>query len=355
MNISADNLNALLLEIFRRGGSDEYEADIVADHLIQANLRGHDSHGVMMVRWYMEWVKAGHLKPNTPARKVKDKDAFLAFDGGRGYGQRTAWEALKAGITRCRKTGMATVTLKDSGHIGRLGTYGEQAVAAGLVSLHFANAHDFPLVVAPVGGQKPLFMTNPVCFAMPGTEKSTPIIMDYATSSMAYGKAEVYMNKGIAAPLNSIIDHEGRPTSDPRVLFQKPYGSLLPFGGHKGYGLMVFCELLGGCLSGGGSVNTYREESTGTVNNLFSILIDPLRLMEQTRLQELVDGLVNYIKACPPVNAKQPVLMPGEIERVTLVERQARGIPLDEKTWAAILKACDTVGFSKQDAQGIIQ
>ncbi len=210
MNIPVEKLKALLLKILKHGGSDKYEAEIVADHLIQANLRGHDSHGAMMVSWYMAWVKAGHLKSNTPARKVKGEGAFLVFDGGRGFGQRTAREALDAGIIHCRETGMAIVTLKDSGHIGRLGTYGEQAVEAGLVSLHFANAHDSPLMVAPVGGKKSLFMTNPICFAMPGTNKTEPIVMDYATSSMAYGKAAVYMNKGISVPLRShsrIISH----------------------------------------------------------------------------------------------------------------------------------------------------
>ena len=354
MNIPADKLKNLLQVILQHGGSDEYEAEIVADHLIQANLRGHDSHGAMMIGWYMAWVKEGNLKPNTPAGKVKDEGAFLVFDGRRGYGQRTAREALDAGIIRCRATGMAAVTLKDSGHIGRLGTYGEQAAKADLVSLHFANAHDSPLVVAPVGGKKPLFMTNPICFAMPGTDKTAPIVMDYATSSMAYGKAEVYMNKGIPVPLNSIVDHEGRPTTDPKVLFEEPYGSLLPFGGHKGYGLMIFCELLAGCLSGGGPVNTYGQESTGTVNNLFSILIDSSCLVDQPRLQGLVDGLVAYTKACPPVNPDQPVMMPGDIERATLAERQKSGIPVDDNSWAAILKACDTVRFSQQSAEAII-
>jgi uncharacterized oxidoreductase len=354
MHIPADKLNKLLQVILQHGGSDEYEAEIVADHLIQANLRGHDSHGIMMVSWYMDWVKEGNLKPNTPARKVKDEGAFLVFDGRRGYGQRTAREALDAGIIHCRETGMAIVTLKDSGHIGRLGTYGEQAAEAGLVSLHFANAHDSPLVVAPVGGKKPLFMTNPICFAMPGTDKTAPIVMDYATSSMAYGKAAVYMNKGISVPLNSIVDHAGRPTTDPKVLFEEPYGSLLPFGGHKGYGLMIFCELLAGCLSGGGPVNTYRQESTGTVNNLFSILIDSSRLVDQPRLQQLVDGLADYITACPPVNQDQPVMMPGDIERATLIQRQKEGIPMDDHSWAGVLTACDIVGLSKESVKAII-
>lgn len=354
MNISSGNLKTLLQTILQHGGSDEYEADIVADHLVQANMRGHDSHGAMMISWYMDWVKEGNLKPNTPAGKVKDDGAFLAFDGGRGYGQRTAREALDAGIMRCRETGMTMVTLKDSGHIGRLGTYGEQVAEAGLVSLHFANAHDSPLVVAPVGGKKPLFMTNPICFAMPGTDKTAPIVLDYATSSMAYGKAEMYMNKGVPAPDNSIIDHEGRPTTDPKVLFEAPYGSLLPFGGHKGYGLMIFCELLAGCLSGGGPVNTYGEKSTGTVNNLFSILIDSARLVDQPRLQGLVDGLVDYAKACPPVDPDQPVLMPGDIERTTLAQRQESGIPVDDNSWESILQACDTVGYSRQSAAAII-
>jgi uncharacterized oxidoreductase len=354
MNIPADKLKKLLQVILKHGGSDEYEADIVADHLIQANLRGHDSHGALMVSWYMDWVKKGGLKPNTPARKLRDENAFLVFDGGKGYGQRIIREAIAGGIERCLEIGVAIVSVGNSGHVGRLGTYGEQAAASGLVSLHFANAYEHPLVVAPVGGSKPLFKTNPICFAMPGTAITDPIVMDYATSSMAYGKAEIYMNKGIPLPEGSIVDHEGHPTTDPKVLFVEPYGSLLPFGGHKGYCLMLFCELMAGCLGSGGPVNTYSEDTVGTVNNMLSILIDPDRLQDTSRWQQLVKGLVAYTRACPPLNANQPVMLPGDIERTTLVERQKSGIPVDDRTWTELLETCDKVGISQPSIRGII-
>jgi len=354
MNIAADELKALLVEILQHGGSDAAEAEIVADHLIQANLRGHDSHGAMMIGWYMTWVQKGGLLPNTGAVKVKDEGSFLVFDGRRGFGQRTAREAITSGINRCRETGMAIVALKDSGHIGRLGTYGELAAQAGLVSLHFANALDSLLLVAPAGGKNPLFMTNPICFAMPETDNSPMIVMDYATSSMAYGKAEVYMKRGLPVPPNSIVDSEGRPTTNPKVLFEEPYGSLLPFGGHKGYGLMIFCELLAGCLSGGGTVNTYDKNTAGTANNLLSILIDPCRLVDKSHLQGLVDGLVSYTKACPPVIKDQPVLMPGDKERAILIQRRREGIPIDDQSWAQILKACQLVGLPPETAETFV-
>src|SRR5437879_1390042 len=167
MHATADQLRRVTSAILKSGGSAAPEADLVADHLVQANLAGHDSHGVGMIPAYVRHLKAGLVVPNTRAKLVKDDGAVRMFDGGRGYGRRVAGEALAAGITRCRQTGVVALTLANAHHIGRVGAYGELASAAGLVSLHFVNVADHRGLVAPFRGSDARFSTNPVCIAVP--------------------------------------------------------------------------------------------------------------------------------------------------------------------------------------------
>src|SRR5215475_2239852 len=167
MHATADALRRLTSAILTSGGSDEAEATLVADHLVQANLAGHDSHGVGMVPTYVRHLKAGLVVPNTRAKLVKDDGAVLMFDGGRGYGRPVAGEAMDAAIARCRQTGVTALTLANAHHIGRVGAYGELAGGAGLVSLHFVNVTDLRATVAPFRGTDARFVTNPVCIALP--------------------------------------------------------------------------------------------------------------------------------------------------------------------------------------------
>src|SRR5215831_13288053 len=248
---TADQLRRLISAIVRKGGSAAAEADLVAEHLVRANLMGHDSHGVGMIPTYVRHLKAGLVVPNTRAKVVKDDGAMLMFDGGRGYGRRVAGEAMDAAIARCRETGVVAMTLANAHHIGRVGAYGELASAAGLVSLHFVNVTDHRGLVAPFRGTDARFVTNPVCIAVPGTDRHAPLLLDMATSQVAMGKIRVAKNEGKPAPEGSLIDSKGQPTRDPNVMYSEPRGALLSFGGHKGYALAVVTELLAGALSGG--------------------------------------------------------------------------------------------------------
>src|SRR6267142_5172845 len=212
---TADNLRRLTSAIIRTGGSAAPEADLVAEHLVRANLMGHDSHGVGMIPTYIRHLKAGLVVPNTRAKLVKDDGAMLMFDGGRGYGRPVAGEAMEAAITRCRDTGVVAMTLANAHHIGRVGAYGELASGAGLVSLHFVNVTDHRATVAPFRGTDGRFVTNPVCIAMPGTDRHPALLLDMATSAVAMGKIRVAKNEGKPAPEGALIDAKGRPTRDP--------------------------------------------------------------------------------------------------------------------------------------------
>src|SRR5436190_23175177 len=278
MHATADQLRRVTRAILKSGGSAAPEADLVADHLVQANLAGHDSHGVGMIPAYVRHLKAGLVVPNTRAKLVKDDGAVLMFDGGRGYGRSVAGEAMAAGITRCRQTGVVALTLANAHHIGRVGAYGELASAAGLVSLHFVNVADHRGLVAPFRGTDARFVTNPVCIALPGTARQAPVLLDMATSAIAMGKVRVAKNEGHLVPEGIMLDQTGQPTRDPNVMYADPRGALLPFGGHKGYALALVTELLAGGLSGGPTIQPANERMGGTINNMFAILVDPARL-----------------------------------------------------------------------------
>ena len=354
MAVSADRLRTLTSAILQSGGSAAAEGDLVAEHLVNANLAGHDSHGVGMIPAYVRHLEAGLVVPNTRVKMVKDDGAILMFDGARGYGRAVAGEAMAAAIARCRQTGIVAMTLANAHHVGRVGAYGELASAAGLVSLHFVNVADHRGLVAPFRGSDPRFSTNPVCIALPGTDRQPPLLLDMATSAIAMGKARVARNEGKLLGEGIVIDAAGQPTRDPNVLYGEPRGSLLPFGGHKGYALAVITELLAGGLSGGPTLQPGNERRGGTINNMFSVLVDPSRLAGVDWLRREIDGFVDYVKASPPADPRAPVLVPGDPERMARREREREGITVDPTTWEEILASGEKVGFSRDKAQAMV-
>jgi len=345
--IAEQNLKNVVLAILRASGSDDYESGLVAEHLVRANLTGHDSHGVGMLPAYQRNLRAGLVVPGTAATLIRDDGGILVFDGLRGYGQRVAAEAMTAALERCRDTGLVIMALRNAHHIGRVGTYGEQSIAAGLVSLHFVNVIDHDPVVAPFGGRDARYSTNPVCMAMPATEATPAILLDMATSKIPLGKARVAMNRGEPVAAGQLLDGRGEPSTDPRVMFREPRGALLPFGEHKGYGLAFFCELLAGVLAGGGTIQPGNPRLGGIVNNMLTFVVDPGRLVDHAWMQAEIDALVSYVKASPPDNSCEAVLVAGDPERRKLAERLVAGIPVEDVTWEEILQAGAEVGLSR--------
>jgi len=354
MRATAGQLRRLTSAILKSGGSAEPEADLVADHLVQANLAGHDSHGVGMIPTYVRHLQAGLVVPNTHAKLVKDDGPTLMFDGGRGYGRCVAGEAMAGAIARCRLTGVVALTLANAHHIGRVGAYGELATAAGLVSLHFVNVADHRAIVAPFRGTDARFVTNPVCIALPGTDRQPPLLLDMATSAIAMGKVRVARNEGKPVPDGVLIDPAGQPTRDPNVMYREPHGALRPFGGHKGYALAVVTELLAGALSGGPTIQPGNPRLGGVINNMLAVLIDPARLAGVDWLRREIDGFVDYVKASPPADPAEPVLVPGDPERLAREERSRTGIPVDPTTWEEILQAAEKLGLPSTEAERFI-
>ncbi len=354
MRATAEQLRRLVGAMVKAGGSADGEATLVAEHLVAANLAGHDSHGVGMLPSYVRHLKAGLLIPNTRAKVVKDDGPALMFDGGRGYGRSVAGDAMTAGIARCQQLGVAVVTLANAHHVGRIGMYGELTQAAKLVSLNFVNVTDHRALVAPFRGTDARFVTNPVCIALPATERQPAILLDMATSAVAMGKIRVAKNEGHPVEPGLLIDQHGVPTRDPNVMYAEKTGALLPFGGHKGYGLAVVTELLATTLSGGPSIPPGNPRLGGIINNMLSILIDPARFAGTDWFRREVDGFGDFVKASPPADPKAPVLVPGDPERLAREQRQKDGIEVDATTWEEILAACETVGLARTKAESLV-
>ncbi len=341
--VFSEPLRQLVQAIVERGGSQSVEAAQVAYNLVEANLTGHDSHGVGMLPRYVDNLLAGGLKANQQLRIVTDHGALLTLDGQAGYGQVMGHQAMVLGIERARQQGVAVLGLANSHHIGRIGAWAEQCLDAGLVSVHFVNVISEP-VVAPFGGSDGRFVTNPMCVGIPMGD-ADPIVLDFATSRIAMGKVRVAYNKGETVAPGTLIDDHGQPTNDPGVMFRTPPGALLPFGEHKGYGLAVVCEILAGALTGGLTLHC-NARADRIINHMLSFIVDPARLGTAAHLAREAQAFADWVKASPPAPGQQ-VQLPGEPERRYRQQRAAEGIPVDATTWAQLLACGAKLGLEE--------
>lgn len=341
--IEADRLIEIVRRVFAAAGSAEEEAAIVAGHLVEANLRGHDSHGIGLIANYLRNLGQGKAKVNEKGRVLSDAGSMIVYDGARGWGQIVAREATLLGITRAKETGVAVVALRNAHHIGRVGTYGEMCAEAGLVSISFVNITDQRPAVAPWRGGDARFGTNPVTVAIPGPSPDRPIIADMATSRIAMGKVRVARNKGEQIAPGTLLDAEGQPTTDPHVMYRRPRGALLTFAEHKGYALAFICEILAGAVTGSGTMRPERQDAESVTNGMLLVVIDPARLAEPGWIADEIRAMTDYVTASPPRNPGEPVLIPGDPERLMRAKRIAEGVPIDDETWREFAAAARTV------------
>jgi hydroxycarboxylate dehydrogenase B len=335
-------LQSQVATILVASGSSTEEADKVAANLVLANLSGHDSHGVGMVPRYVDAVIEGGLKPNSSARVALDIGTMLTLDGQRGYGQVVGEQAMQMGVERARAHGSCIMALGNAHHLGRIGHFAEMAVAQGLVSMHFVNVLSRP-VVAAWGGADGRFGTNPCCIGVP-LKGREPFVLDFATSRVAQGKMRVAHNEGRRVEPGYLIDEQGRPTTDPGVVVVPQgtdaskglFGALMTFGEHKGYGMAVACELLGGALSGSGTWHRPADTARAVVNGMLTILIDPAKLGTQTAFEQEAAAFIDWLQAGPAAPGTDRVRIAGEPEREARKRRSQEGIVVDDTTWTEI-------------------
>ena len=350
--IAATELQSFIASIFRANGSSAAESSRIAMYLVGANLTGHESHGVIRVPLYVRWQREGEVVTDQTAKAIVDTTSFAVVDGGFGFGQTVCPQAVALGIEKCRHFGLSAIALRDSGHIGRVGDWAEMAAAAGLISVHFVNAPAANLV-APFGGVERRFSTAPFCAGVPIPE-GDPIILDFATSMVAEGKVLVASRGGTALPPDALIAEDGTISGDPAVLYgplaENPtrqaslgLGAIRAFGEHKGSGLALMCELLGGALTGTGTTTASQRRFA---NGMLSFYIDPSRFDVAEFFPGEVRKYTAYVKATKPAPGFDEVLLPGDPERRLRKQRMAEGIPLNEAVWTTIVEAARMAGTS---------
>ena len=340
--IASGPLRLAMTDLMQGFGSAPREVELVVDNLVEANLTGHDSHGVGMLPRYARAFKEGGLRANAHVATRIDAGTLLALDGQAGFGQVIGHEAMTLGIARAREHGSAIVALANSHHLCRIGAWAEMAVAAGLVSVHFVNVISRP-IVAPWGGRDARFGTNPFAVGIPVAGRE-PVILDLATSVIAQGKTRVAHNKGVALAPGQLLDDRGEPTIDPKFGVVEPLGALRTFGEHKGFGLALVCELLGGALAGGLVTRGPADGQQRVLNGMLTILLDPARLGDAAVYSGEMQAFLDWVVASPPQAGTDRVRVAGEPERETRARRLAEGIPVDSTTWTELLAASELLG-----------
>jgi uncharacterized oxidoreductase len=341
--IHADQLNLLIVNIFEAAGVDRRIARRTADHLIDANLAGVDSHGVLRAPDYADMVLVGTMAREDKIETVRDFGATALWDAHYTFGQHTAWRAVDVATEKAEKFGIGMVAARNSGHIGRLGEYAERMARVGFVGFVTANLQGGGQRVAPFGGRAARLSTNPFAWGFP--RRGVPFVIDASTSVSAEGKIRVKMRRGERLAPGWLLDSKGEPTDDPAALYDTPSGAILTFGGHKGFGLSLVAEALGGILPGGGWSRRVEEgqpsaDRPGYYGNGFSLIaihIDALGTLDA--FVQGVSELADYCKDTPLMDGANEVLMPNEPEARSRARRLAEGIPIEDETWDLIVAA----------------
>ena len=354
--VDARAMERLVGAIFEHAGCDAGEARRIARRLTGANLRGHDSHGVLRTRRYVEWMEDGAVFPGRRIRVERETGVLAVIDGDYGFGQTVGEQTVDLGVAKAREHGVAVTALKNSGHLGRIGDWAERAAESDCASIHMVNVRG-SLLVAPYGAIERRGSTSPFCAGVP-RPGAAPIVHDFATSVVAEGKAMVALHGGKPLPHGALVDAHGNHTSDPRPLYGETPpgrspdpnagpGALNAFGLHKGSGLNFFMEMFGGALTGSGTAAALGDTGKRRFcNGMLSIYLHVGAFHEDDWFAREVGAYVEYWKAARPARPGGEVLVPGEKERRTMDERRESGLPLSEGAWADVLAAAEKVGMS---------
>jgi len=335
----------LAARLLDAAGSPPDESRYVAEVLVRANLAGHDSHGILRVPQYVDAIRAGGLRPGAPITVVRETRAAAVLEGNRGWGPVTARRAMLLAMEKARAVGTGTVVVRGCQHVGRVGEYPTMAAAENLIGLAFVNSYAGGGTVVPFGGRQGRLAPNPIAFAAPSGE-AWPILVDLTTSVIPEGKARVAVFENKQLPPGCLIDAAGNPTTDPNVLYGSPPGFLLPLGGpvgHKGTGLAMMAELLGGVLSGAGTAGP----ATNHGGN--GLCFQAINIADFEPLEEFIAAtqhLMAWIKSSAPAPGVAEVLMPGEPEYRTTQRRQREGIAVEDRLWEALSKTAEQVGVN---------
>ena len=343
--IQAGELRSLARGIFEALQVPSQEAAWVAELLVRANLVGHDSHGVIRIPQYVQAIQAALVQPGAPVEIVQESPATALIDGHWGLGQVVARQAMELAIQKAKEVAISSVGAYDMYHVGRLADYTRLAAVQELVGIMMVNAGGVSPLVAPFGGMAGRLGTNPISIAFP-TGGSAPFLLDIATSVVAESKVQIARYRGEETPEGWLIDHEGRPTTDPNALYHAPRGAILPLGGvagHKGFGLGMVVEILSGILARGGHGGYAANRIS---HGIVLVVIDISAFVEPSNFHAEINDLLAYVKSASTAPGVAAIMYPGEPEARTEQQRQREGIVLSDETWQQIMVLARELGIA---------
>jgi uncharacterized oxidoreductase len=345
---TAESLRNIAVELFQAAGCSDEDARTVADHLVESNLFGHDSHGAIRMYEYVLAIREGRFLPKAKPRIVDEAPSTAVVDAGGAMGPVGGSFATRTAIAKARQNGVAAVALRNTSHVGRVGAYPLMAAREGMMAMVMVNGGRLGYQIAPYGGLDGKLGTNPIAVAAP-RPGADPILVDMTTSVVAEGKVRLAINQGKSVPEGWLIDHDGNPTTDPRIFLAEKPGSILPLGGpvaYKGYGLGLIVDILSGTLSGQGCAAGERKlQSNGVLITVYHIE----HFTDRARYDEEVENLVRHVRSSRLAPGFDEILLPGEPEFRTAARRRKEGIEIDETTWSRTKEAAGQVGL---DASG---
>ena len=337
--ISHTVLRQFSYQIFQNAGATEEDARIVADHLVDANLAGHDSHGVIRMPGYARGVKDGGIKPSTSYEIVKETPTTAVIDGKGSFGIALTLKVTEMAIEKARNYTFGAIGIHRCSHIGRLGDYPPRIAKHGMAGFVLLNGGG--RFTAPFGGTGRRLPPNPLAFSAPIDDEKC-IMLDMTTSVVAGGKIDIKRARGQELPEGWVIDPDGKPMLDPND-FAK--GAALPLGGlqfgHKGYGLAMMIDVLAGGLSWAGCSC---QSPTRGASGVLVMAINISSFIELNQFQQEVQGLIEWVKSSPKFPGFEEIYYPGEIEEVEREKREREGIYIEDETWHRITAIAEELG-----------
>src|SRR5436305_10596213 len=328
--VLADRLTRIGAALLKAAGASYEEANAVAVGCVNANLAGHDSHGVIAIPTYIDRIKAGHIVPGAKWAIVRESTTTTVIDGHWGFGFHVNAKAMALTIAKAKTANVAAVTGFRQSHVGRLAAYPMMAMREGMIGLATADSGRSPKHVAPYGGREARLGTNPISIAVP-SDLDAPFYLDMATSAVAAGKIALAVSRNEEIPTGCIVDSEGRHTTDPKEY--KKGGALLPLGGSEGYkgsGLAAMVEVLCGLLTGLG----FGVEPTGRHNDgCFMAVFNVAAFRPLQQFKKEVAEFARYLKETPRSEGSTGVFYPGEVEYIREQQRRVSGIEIEDATW----------------------
>ncbi len=337
-DVSPDMLRTLARQLLLAVDTAPEAASIVADSLVNANLAGHDSHGVLRLPGYLAGVELGHVRPTATPRLVSESGATAIVDAEGGWGQPAMWMATRAAAARAQEFGLGAAVVRHCYHIGRVAPYVEWLADEGLIGMAMANAAP---AVAPFGGRARVMGTNPIAWAVPRERGAFPVSLDVATAGVAEGKLRVARARGFPIPEGNLVDQEGRPSTDPGDFYAG--GALLPFGQHKGSGFSLLAQFIGRGLAG---MDPSAYDGPRGVNGPFILAIDIARFADPDVFRTEIEAQCDVVTHSLPIDGIERVLLPGEPELATRNARLRDGVPIPDSTWAELTTLAQTHGIA---------